>query len=164
MIHEWINTPDTVSTCFHELRYIWWPKWTHIKQWSTKAVRDPWCMIQKPAVTEICIFTPGSRPSYYMFSPLINHDISLDAMRIGILISQIPSTCNILLTVWLHICIEGYIMHLIDFIWFSPKFLMDIRSDIAILILQTMTFCSRKVSVSRLVFTVNYCLLFRLPS
>lgn len=97
------------------------------------SVRDPWYVIQKQAVTEICIFTPGSRPSYYMLSPLVNHDISLDAVRIGISISQISSTCKILVIVCINI--EGYIMDLTDFIWFSPKFLMDIRSNIVMLIL-----------------------------
>ena len=73
-------------------------KLTHIKHWSTKAVRDPRGMIKKPAFTEMWVFTPGWRPSYCMFSLLINQDINPDAMSIGISVSQIPSICKILVT------------------------------------------------------------------
>ena len=49
-------------------------KFTDIKHWSTEAVRDPWGRIQKTTVTEMWVFAPGSRPSYYIFSLLINYD------------------------------------------------------------------------------------------
>lgn len=45
---------------------------------------------------------------------------------------------------------------------FFPKFLVDVQSGIAILISQILTFCSGKVSMSKLVSTVNYCLLFEI--
>lgn len=101
-----------------------------IKHWSTKAIRDPWGVIQKPAVIGIWVFTPDSSSSYCMSSSLINWDNSLDAVKVGISISRISSICKIQVRVWLNIRLEEYILQLIwlHMIFFS-KFLVDVRSD-----------------------------------